>query len=317
MIETRHLAHVLALARHRHFGRAAQEVFLTQSALSRSIQSIERQLGVPLFDRSRDGVEPTRFGELVIRYARGVTSDLHELAREVELMRGLEVGTLLVGLAPYPSVLSGQTAIARLLAAHPRIQCRVQVTRFGHVTDAVAAGDLDLGLAELHNAEKRPGLVTELVVTRPLSFFCRPDHELADRGDLAIDDLMAYPWATTRAPRRMNEFISRDTGRAGFWDDGTGEFVPAIETDTMVGVAELASISDALMVATATVAENELASGRLRRVRYEAPWLRFNYGFISRRHRTVPPLAEEFKRLVRDIEAELDVREAELLARLG
>jgi DNA-binding transcriptional LysR family regulator len=200
-----------------------------------------------------------------------------------------------------------------LLAVHPRIHVRVQVTRFGHVTDAVAAGDLDVGLAELHDAEERSELETEPVVTRPLSFFCRPDHELADRDDLAVDDLMAYPWATTRAPRRMNGFIPRDTGRAGFWDDGTGEFVPAIETDTMAGVAELASISDALMVGTATVAESELASGRLRRVRYEAPWLRFNYGFISRRHRTLPPLAEEFKRLVRDIETELDARETELL----
>jgi DNA-binding transcriptional LysR family regulator len=111
----------------------------------------------------------------------------------------------------------------------------------------------------------------------------------------------------------MNAFLPRDTGRAGFWDDRTGEFVPAIETDIMAGVGELAAISDALMVGTTTFAENELASGRLRRVRFEAPWLRFNYGFITRRHRTLPPLVEEFKRLVRSIETELDARETELL----
>lgn len=314
MIETRHLAHVLALARHRHFGRAAQEVFLTQSALSRSIQSLERQLGAPLFDRSRDGVEPTAFGELVVRYARSVTSDLHELAREVELMKGLEVGTLLVGLAPYPNALSGQTAIARLLAVHPRIHCRVRVTRFGRITDAVATGDLDLGLAEIHDAADRPELETELVVTRPVSFFCRPNHDLADRHGLTMDDLVRYPWATTRAPRRTNAFIPRDAGRAGFWDQRTGEFVPAIETDIMAGVAVLAAASDALMIGATTAVEDELASGKLRRVRYEAPWLRFNYGFIGRRRRTLPPLVEEFKRLVRTIEADLDTHESELLA---
>jgi hypothetical protein len=72
MIETRHIAHVLALARHRNFSRAATEVCLTQSALSRSIQTLENQLGVRLFDRGRDGAEPTAFGELVVRRARRV-----------------------------------------------------------------------------------------------------------------------------------------------------------------------------------------------------------------------------------------------------
>jgi len=317
MIETRHLAHVLALARHRHFGRAAQEVFLTQSALSRSIATLEHQLGVRLFDRGREGVKPTPFGELLIQRARGIATDLHDLVHEMELLKGREVGALTVGLAPYPSVLSGQTAIARLLASHPRIRCRVQVTRFGRITTAVAEGDLDLGLAELHDAAERSDVETELVVTRPLSFFCRPDHDLAARNDVETDDLMAYPWATTRAPRRMNAFLPQEVDRAGFWDHSTGEFVPAIETDIIAGVAELVSSSDALMVGTTTVVEQELASGRLRRVRYEAPWLRFNYGFISRPTRTLPPVAEEFMRLVRSIEEELDERENRLLAQFG
>ncbi len=71
------------------------------------------------------------------------------------------------------------------------------------------------------------------------------------------------------------------------------------------------------MVGTTTVVEQELASGQLRRVRFEAPWLRFNYGFITRTTRTLPPIAQEFMRQVRSIEAELDERETSLLARFG
>ena len=312
MIETRHLAHVLALARHRNFGRAAQEVHLTQSALTRSIQTLERQLGVRLFDRGRDGVEPTAFGRLVVERARLIAGDLDDLGREIEQMRGLAIGTLKLALAPYPSALSGQTAIARLLAEHPGIHCHIQMTRFQRVTSIVAAAEADVGFAELSDAVDHPDLETEIVITRPASFFCRPDHPLADRADVSLDDLTAFPWATTRWPRRLGAFLPADVGRAGSWDDRTREFVPAIETDVVHGFTELAMGSEVLLGATATIVESDLRSNRLRRVPFEAPWLRFHHGFIRRRKRTLPPLAHEFMALVRSIEAELDEREVEL-----
>lgn len=317
MIETRHLAHVIALARHRSFCRAAQEVYLTQSALSRSIQTLERKLGVRLFDRGRDGVEPTAFGQLVVERARRIAENLHDLGREIEQMKGLEIGALHLALAPYPSALSGQSAIGRLLAAHPGIQCRVQVTDYARVTARVAAGESDLGFAELSVAAEHPDLETEVVITRPASFFCRPDHPLACRAEASLDDLIAYPWVTTRWPRRLNAFLPADVGRAGSWDDGTGEFVPAIETNMLPGATQLAIESDALVGATATIVEPDLRADRLRRVPFDAPWFRFHHGFITRRNRTLPPLAREFMRLVRSIEADLERREQELRARFS
>jgi len=315
MIETRHLTHVLALARHRNFGRAAQEIHLTQSALSRSIQTVERRLGVPLFDRSRGGVEPTAFGRLVVERARGITSGLHDLEQEIGQMRGLEIGTLSVAVAPYPSALSGQTAIARLLAAHPRVRCQVQLATYADVASYVAAGRSDVGFAELSDAVDEPDLETEVVITRPASFFCRPDHPLADIGEATLDDLTAYPWVTTRWPRRLATLLPSDLDRAGSRNELTGDFVPAIETNILQGFTELAARSDALLAATATIVEPDLVAQRLVRVAFEAPWFRFHHGFIVRRNRTLPPLAHEFMVLVRSIEAEIDEREGRLLER--
>jgi DNA-binding transcriptional LysR family regulator len=317
MIEARHLVHVLALARHRNFGRAAREVCLTQSALSRSVQSLERQLGVRLFDRGRDGVEPTAFGELVVERARGIAAGLRDLLREIDQLKGLEIGTLSLAVAPYPNALSGQTAIGRLLAAHPGIRCRVQMVNYQRATEMVAAGEIDLGFAELSAALDDPDLATEVVITRPASFFCRPGHPLADRPDTTIEDLVEYPWVLTRLPRRLHVHLPDDVGRAGFWDDLTAEFVPAIETNVLQGFTELATQSDALVAATATIAEADLRAGRLRRISFEEPWFRFHHGFITRRRRTLPPLAEEFMQLVRSIEAELDEREEQLQQRFG
>jgi DNA-binding transcriptional LysR family regulator len=312
MIETRHILHVLALERHRNFSRAAQEVYLTQSALSRSIQTLENQLGVRLFDRGRDGVEPTAFGELVVRRGRRIAADLGDLAREIDQMRGLEIGSLRLALAPYPSALSGQTAIARLLAEHPGIHCHVQMTRYQRVSALVAEEEADVGFAELSLALDHPDLETEVVITRPASFFCRPDHPLADRADATIEDLIDYPWVMTRLPRRLHTHLPADVGRAGTRDERSGEFVPAIETDVLYGFTELVAASDSLLAATATIVESDLRARRLVRVAFEAPWFRFHHGFITRRNRSLPPLAHEFMRLVRSIEAKLDEREAEL-----
>ena len=82
MFDMRRLRHALALAEHRNFARAAAALHITQPALSRSIQALEEGMGVLLFDRSPRDVEPTAFGELVLRHARGLELSSRDLDRE-------------------------------------------------------------------------------------------------------------------------------------------------------------------------------------------------------------------------------------------
>ena len=317
MIEVRHLLHVLAVADHRHFGRAAEAVHLTQPALTRSIQAVERSLGVSLFDRGRSGVEPTSFGRLVAERGKAIVGEIRDLEREIAVQRGLESGSLAISLAPYPGALSGQRAVARLLAAHPGISCRVQVGDWMRVTRDVLDGAIDVGIADLGDAASNPELRVEPIVARPLHFVCRPGHALLDRGPLAIEDLTGYPWASTRAPSRMRAWLPAPPGRAGRWDSRSGDFIPAIETDVMSEFTVLARESDALVVCTLTMVEGELAAGRVAVLAFGAPWFRLDYGFIVRHRRTLPPAAEEFMRIVREIEAELEQREAALRERFA
>ena len=144
MIPTQKLHHVVVLADQRNYRRAADILHLTQPALSRSITSIERTLGVRLFDRGRGGVKPTGLGKLFVERARTIVSAIAELEHEIDLAKGLRAGTLEVSLARYPSALSVQRAVARLLATYPEIQCRVRVAGFHEVADDVAQGRCDL-----------------------------------------------------------------------------------------------------------------------------------------------------------------------------
>ncbi len=314
MIQTHKLSHAVSLAHHRNFREAADALHLTQPALSRSIQSLESALGVRLFDRGHGTVEPTALGSLLVERARSILAAIAELEHEIELAKGLRAGTLEVSLAPYPSALSGQRAVARLLAAHPEIQFRVRVAGFHGVAEDVAEGRCDLGVADLEAAAAK-GLDTEIVARRPLCFFARPGHPLLAREPCGLDDMVGYPWAAIRAPARIARALPPDMGRAGRWDPTTGEFAPALEVDVVSDFLVLARESEILVAATLTMAERELEQGRLAVVPFAPPWLELAYGFITRPNHTLSPATLEFMKLVREIEAELDEREAALRAR--
>ncbi len=145
MITQRRLRHLLSLVEYAHFGRAAAALNISQPALTKSIQALEAELGVMLLDRKRGAVVLTAFGELVVQRSRAVLNAEEDLLREITLLAGLEIGSLRVALGPYPSVVSGYPAMARLLARRPQITVAVHVAGWREVARRVLAREVDLG----------------------------------------------------------------------------------------------------------------------------------------------------------------------------
>lgn len=87
----------IAVAETRHFTRAAEMLGFTQSAVSQMIRSLEDDLGVPLFHRSRNGVAPTSIGERMLQHAREILRLTSYMKEEASAARGVETGTLRIG----------------------------------------------------------------------------------------------------------------------------------------------------------------------------------------------------------------------------
>lgn len=117
-----HLKSVAALARHGHFGRAAESIGLTQSALSQNIHRIEALYGVSLFVRQRGRVTPTAYGEIVIAAALTGIEALERAQREIQLLQNLETGHLVVGVAPYLASSILGPALSSLMEAYPKLK---------------------------------------------------------------------------------------------------------------------------------------------------------------------------------------------------
>jgi DNA-binding transcriptional LysR family regulator len=303
MIENRQLAYCRELASLGHFGRAAEALGISQPALTRSIQNLERSLGVRLFDRRRGRVEPTPFGEVLLERGERILDESEELLRQLRLLRGLDIGQLIVSAGLYPAEVSAHRAVAHLIRRRPNIRCRVKLCDWRRATADVLTREADIALAELSEAENEPQLVTRPVGNHPLVFFARPAHPLTADRPLSLERLFAYPLAGTRGPARMTRHFPKKLGSAGWIDDSTGDFVSAIQVDSITATVQVVANSDAISAAPVSLIEKELKSETLVELPFQAPWLRLNYGFIYLRERTLSPTTETFMREVEAIES--------------
>ena len=315
MITQRRLRHLLLLVEYGHFGRAAAALKISQPALSKSIQALEGELGVMLLDRKRGAVVLTAFGELVVRRSKSLLSAEDDLRREIALLADLEIGALQVALGPYPSVVSGYPAMARLLARRPKITVAMRVAGWREVVHQVVTREVDLGLAELSGVQENEQFITEPVGQHQGRVFCRPGHPVLSSGRVVLPDLLAYPWMAPCFPPRVAAGLPRTLGCAGKIDPFTGDFVPAIRVDVPIQVADLLAGCDALAFSSLALMERDLDAGRVALVASGNLAFRASYGFIYLKDRSLTPAALAYMDEVRAVEAEIVEREAELAER--
>lgn len=311
LTETR-LRQAVALAEHGSFRRAARALGVSQPALTRGIQALEASLGVPLFDRQSTSVTLTEFGDLALERLKTMLTAELELRRDIALLRGLDTGHVSVALGPYPSVISGYSAAARLIRQHPKLGVTLQVMNWRQVTSAVSERRADLGLAELSDAVLNDALGTELVGRHRARAFCRPGHPILRSKQITLRDLLQFPWVHTRLPPRVSAAFPRPPGRAGQIDAQTRDFLPAIEVDVPMQLAEFVRDSDALAFGPLSLVERELEAGELAVLHSSVFDLRASYGFIYLKDRSLSPGAKAYMQAVREQETLCAAREARL-----
>lgn len=309
MIKLQQLLHALELSRCGNFHRTAEVKHLSQPALSRSIRNLEARLGVPLFDRQRTGVTPTIYGEALLRRAEAILEQTQELEREIELLQGLDKGYLAVALGAYAADLSAGRAVGELLQRHPKLRCRVMLSSWRQVAERVRERSVDLGVAEISTLNADLDLQVESIGAHALVFYCRRGHPLLARATISKADLDAFPLASIRVPPRGASLMP---GKSSL-DPDTGDLIPQVEVDELATARSLILGSDAIGPAAPVQIEPWLRSGELAVLPYRPPSFQLNYGFIYLRNRLPTPAAVRFMVLVREIEADLTIRNRQLM----
>lgn len=304
MLDLTLLSHALAIARHGNYARAAGELGVTPPTLSRHITSLEQQLGIRLFDRGRSGAVPTALGQEVLDQAQWLLADAQRLEREVAMLRGVEVGKLAIGAGVYPAFLSVGRALGHLSAKHPGLQVEVIAGDWQSMVEQVLSGSLDLTVAELSGPAEDPRLTQEPLPRHLGAFFCRAGHPLLQEREVTLDKIFLYPFAGPKlAARAFTELQPPPT--AGPIEPTTGEFVPAIQVNTLRLAMEAVAVSDAVGIAPLSVIRLYAPGGQIVALSYRPAWLHTNYGLIYLKDRTLSPAAEAFMTELRAVEADI------------
>ena len=303
MPRIRQLEIVTALARHRHFGRAAQALGMSQPNLTRGLKQLETTLGVAIFDRQ--GVTLTSFGEIILRHGEKALGNFHELTRELALAKGVEIGELRIAAGPYPADISGEQAVGVLLRKHPNLFVEIRSANWERAIGDVLDGSADLGFAEVSGATGNGDLQVQLVRKAPVFFFCVASHPLVGREHLSLEDLLEYPWAGPTLPERYRAGVPAVDKRFAVFDADYGRLRPRALVGSFSAAKRIVLGGHVLSVAIKSQIAHELSEGIFVRLPFEAPWLSINYGFITKRGRTPSPAAKAFMTIVRSIESEI------------
>ena len=186
------LNYAVALATHRHFGRAAEACHVSQPTLSMQIQKLEDELGVTLFDRSYQPVQPTEVGERVIQQARIVLAERDRIPALVsEVAHRLE-GELRLGIIPTLVPYLMPLVAGPFGERYPRIDLVVREMTTQPLLAALGEDELDAGL--IATEETYHGLESRPLFREPFVAYVSPDHRFAskrlvDSSDLSLDDL--------------------------------------------------------------------------------------------------------------------------------
>jgi LysR family transcriptional regulator, hydrogen peroxide-inducible genes activator len=173
-ITLRQLRYFDALARHGHFGRAAEACAVSQPALSMQIREMEEALGGPLLERSARQVALTQFGEELIRRVRDILRSVDELGDFARASQDRLAGRLRVGMIPTIAPYLLPKVIENLARLHPELDIHVRETLTPKLIKEVAEGRLDTAIVALPVSE--PSL-TEIALFTENFLLVRPGED--------------------------------------------------------------------------------------------------------------------------------------------
>jgi DNA-binding transcriptional LysR family regulator len=224
-MQSRLLHHFLVTAERRNITAAAEDLHITQPALTRSIHQLEKLMGAKLFERLPTGVILTRQGEILARRAKLMQLEYQHAVAEIRTLDQGLAGTLRIGAGPVWISTILPPAVAAFHKQFPKVRIRLTGGVINTLVDALLAGDIDLMCGTL-DFRAQTEIAKEPLLRIRHAVVARKGHPLTQRGAVAARDLARYPWLVL-----ADDHIG--VGRIGAYFAANGLAPPAIAVETV------------------------------------------------------------------------------------
>lgn len=204
-----------AVARLNSFSRAAEELFLTQPAISAQIGALESALKLKLFDRLGKKITLTESGRIALACADDIGARLSQMQRELEDIGELNTGRLNIGASMVVGVYLLPEVLARFKQKYPRIELTVKVEPARQIVDRILRNEIDVAIIgevsrfAVDRIAFKPILHDELIVIAP------PHHPLTEAGFISPGDLASMPLVLPARDSASGESIHDQIAAAG------------------------------------------------------------------------------------------------------
>jgi len=291
----KHLEHLLVLADTGSFSRAAEKLFITQSALSRSIQSLEDDLGAKVLDRIGKRNELTPLGLDVVTRARHIVRDAAELRHSAKLLQEGGGGAIRVGLGSGPAALlmtslmceAAKTPNMRVVVTQGPVESQIQQLR---------SRQLDAMVVDMRRVIPAADLNIESLVELKAGFMVRAQHPLAAQKTVTFTDVLRYPIASTPLSDEVARLMVAQYGPSA----NPAEMV-ALCCDDLASLINAAEQTDAVYLGVISAARVGLKEGKLVALELKPKFMATaRFAYVTLAGRTEAPAMAYFRNFVRD-----------------
>lgn len=245
------LRHFVGLAETGTFVQASRALFLTQPALTRSIQALEDELGGRLFDRLGRRIALTPFGGEVLQRAKRLVADAEALKQTGRGLHAGLIGTLRIGLSSGPGALLSTRLMMHMAEHHPRLQLHISRGNTGVLIDALREQHLDGAVVDARSVLPSADLQITNTFELEAGFLVRLDHPLARRKrPVTIEEVLQFPIASTPLSDEVARLMIDRYGPQANPDD-----MVTLRSDETLNIVDVARNSHAVVLTANAAAQ--------------------------------------------------------------
>ena len=296
-MDLRQLRNLLAVMDEGTLGKAAARVNISQPALTKSIQRLETELGVRLFERNSRGMRPTLYADSLRGYAKAACLAMAEAQSQITALRNGTEGLLTVAAAPALAAEFLPKIVARLLSERPKLQVRV-VSQNKELFSGLIEGRFNVVVAMLYDEAPDDVVDKHWIFNDELVVVMRPAHRLASDGAITAEKLAAEKWV-------LQEPSSWSHKRIRLYFEQNGLSLPryAMESRDPAVLRGIIADSDHIGVMARLGIRRDIDAGRLTAIGVNSPLMRRPIGVALRKNEPISHSVRALMRIARELAA--------------
>jgi len=301
-LKTRQLLLLAAMEEEGNVRRAAEVLGMAQPAASKLLKDLEDMLGVSLFDRTQQGMRATLYGEVMIRHARMVLSNLSHAHDEISALRAGLTGQVRIGTIAAAGATLVPLAIARIKQSSPLLQIWAHIETSDVLLPKLAQGELDMMVGRVLERQDqfRETVRYELLAAEPVCAVVRPGHPLEDIRDLTLRGLVNAGWVLHPPGSVLRHRFDMMFAQIGLTPPQN-----VVNTGNFLAIVSLLMHSDMMAVLPVEVARQYEGNGVLKRLHIELPCKMDGFGIITRQNQLLSPAAATVLETLRTVASEV------------